>query len=136
MFAKIAILAAVATVASADDFMTFAGLGWLKSPATMKKAEEARAKFMKAYAKKVAARHHHSMVYFKSKAWKIKAHNEMVAWAGHFQAAVEAHEKAIKGHKAAVKHMHVKKNKTKVAMGKLAEAKKKAAFWKQMAAKW
>ena len=92
MFAKVAILATVATMAQAFN----TDLYWLDSPKDYAAAEKARATHMAKMKTLVEGRYKHTMHYFRSKAWAARKTAELKRWTAAFKGAVLSHVRAMK----------------------------------------
>jgi hypothetical protein len=131
MFAKVAILATVATMAQA-----FNGLGWLDSPKDFNAAMQARAAHMRKMQKLVMSRHNHTMHYFRSKAWAVRKNAELKRWTAAFKGAVTAHVRAMKAAAKARRHHSARKAARRAARKHLDAAKSKYAHWIRVMHYW
>jgi len=131
MFAKVALLATVATMAQA-----FNGLAWLNDPTDFAAAEKARATHMRKYEKLVRSRTHHAGVYFKSKAWLIRKHRAVLAWTKAFHASVKAHVRAMKAAAKAKAHHAKRREARRAARKSVDHAASKVKKWHTIMHKW
>jgi hypothetical protein len=105
MFAKIAILAAAATCAAANNF---GDLSFLENEGQFKMAESARETWMKKYMRLQATRTHKTMAYFRSKKMAIWRHKQFLRWDHHLKGAVKARIAAFRHHSRVVRaHKHI-----------------------------
>ena len=104
MFTKIAIVAALAVVAAAQD-ATFADDSFLGSMDNFKEAEARRAAFIKKHTALVKARFVTAHKYFSAKDKEATAHALRLRWNAAWTAAITVHEKAIAHHDFTVAQM-------------------------------
>jgi hypothetical protein len=131
MFAKVALLATVATMTQAYN-----GLNWLDSPKDFAAAEKARAAHMRKYAQLVRGRRHHAMVYFKSKAWAARKHAAVVAWTKAFHASVRAHVRAMKAAAKAKRHHAMRRAARRAARRSVNHAAGQVNKWHKIMHMW
>ena len=124
MFAKVAILATVATMAQAYN-----GLSWLDSPKDFAAAEKARAAHMRKMTALVMSRNNHVKAYFRSWRWADRKEAELKRWTAAFKGAVTAHVRAMKAAARARRHHSARRLARRAARKHLDAAKSLYAHW-------
>jgi hypothetical protein len=139
MFAKIAIIAAIAVASTSATGNNFGDLSFLNNEKSFHAAEAARAKFVKEHMRLAAIRRHKTLAYFRAHHHAGYKHKLYKMFAAKLRARIAAHKRSIHAHHKSIHHHNkalAKRRHAWKALKKARHAHHKAVHHKHMAKKY